>query len=212
MEKKEDVMAILKLYELRRDPEMRAARQWYFSKFAPRSARDIVALYRGGERASANFRMVVSYWDSAAALVMNDGIDRRMFLDANTEHIFVYAKIADFLPEVREMFREPDLFMHLETLCRSMPDFETKIANRRRLIAIWESSDAESPQFTKKYSVEEKRKDDANAYAKWTDEEDAKLKALFEEGETVDRLSMIFQRNRGSINSRLAKLGLRGGK
>jgi hypothetical protein len=137
MDKNNDVMAILKLYELRRDPEMRAARQWYFSKFAPKSAMDIVALYRGGERASANFRMVVSYWDTAASLVLNDGIDRKMFLDANSEHIFVYAKIADYLPEVREMFREPDLFSHLETLCRSMPDFEQKLAGRKRLISLW---------------------------------------------------------------------------
>ena len=130
-------MAILKLYELRRDPEMRAARQWYFSRFAPTSAMDIVALYRAGERASANFRMVVSYWDTAASLVVNDGIDRKMFLDANTEHIFVYAKIADFLPEVRSLFHEPDYFIYLETLCRSMPDFEEKMASRKRLIDIW---------------------------------------------------------------------------
>jgi hypothetical protein len=141
MDKSNDVMAILKLYELRRDPEMRAARQWYFSKFAPTSAMDIVALYRGGERASANFRMVVSYWDTAASLVLNEGIDRKMFLDGNTEHIFVYAKIADYLEEVRTLFREPDLFIHLETLCRSMPDFEAKMAGRKRLIEIW-SQDA----------------------------------------------------------------------
>jgi hypothetical protein len=141
MDKSNDVMAILKLYELRRDPEMRAARQWYFSKFAPKSAMDIVALYRGGERASANFRMVVSYWDTAASLVLNDGIDRKMFLDANTEHIFVYAKIGDYLPEVREMFREPDFFIHLETLCKAMPDFEQKLAGRKRLIALWATAD-----------------------------------------------------------------------
>src|SRR5262245_34079611 len=110
MDKSNDVMAILKLYELRRDSEMRIARQWYFSEFAPRSAMDIVSLYRDGERASANFRMVVSYWDTAASLVLNDGIDRKMFLDANTEHLFVYAKISEYLPEVRELFREPDLF------------------------------------------------------------------------------------------------------
>jgi hypothetical protein len=137
MEKHNDVMAILKLYELRRDPEMRAARQWYSSEFAPKSAMDLVALYRGGERASANFRMVVSYWDTAASLVLNGGIDRKMFLDANTEHIFIYTKIAEFLPGVREIFQEPDLFIHLENLCRSMPDFETKMASRKRLIAIW---------------------------------------------------------------------------
>jgi hypothetical protein len=137
MGKQEDTMAILKLYELRRNKQMRKARQWYFSDFAPTSAMDIVALYRGGERASANFRMVVSYWDTACSLVLNDGIDNKMFNDAGTEHIFVYAKIADFLPEVRELFREPDFLIHLETLVRSLPDAEAKMESRKRLIGLW---------------------------------------------------------------------------
>ncbi len=136
-------MAILKLYELRRDPEMRAARQWYFSAFAPASAMDIVGLFRGGERASAYFRMVTSYWDTAASLVLNGGVDRKMFLDANTEHVFVYAKIGDYLPDVREMFREPDFLIQLEQLVRSMDDFESKMESRKRLAALW--SGAERP-------------------------------------------------------------------
>jgi hypothetical protein len=141
MTKTGDTMAILKLYELRRNKQMRAARQWYFSEFAPESAMDIVALYRGGERASANFRMVVSYWDTACSLVLNDGIDRKMFLDANTEHVFIYAKIADFLPEVRELFREPDFLIHLEELVRSLPDYDAKMESRKRLIGIWSARD-----------------------------------------------------------------------
>lgn len=134
-------MAILKLYELRRDPEMRAARQWYFSAFAPVSAMDIVALFRGGERASAYFRMVTSYWDTAASLVLNGGVDRKMFLDANTEHVFVYAMIGDYLPDVREMFREPDFLIQLEQLVRSMDDFESKMESRKRLASLWTGAD-----------------------------------------------------------------------
>ena len=137
MGKSEDVMAILKLYELRRDEEMRKARKWFFSEFAPTSAMDIVALYRGGERASANFRMVTSYWDTAASLVLNGGIDQKLFLDANTEHVFVYAKIADHLAEIRLLFREADYLVHLETLVRSLPDFEAKMESRKRLSALW---------------------------------------------------------------------------
>ena len=140
MSKQEDVMAILKLYELRRDDQMRAARQWYFSEFAPKSAMDIIGLYRGGERASANFRMVTSYWDTAASFVLNDGIDKKMFVDSNTEYIFVYSKVAEFLPEIRDLFREPDYLIHLENLVRSLPDFEAKIASRKRLGEIWTKS------------------------------------------------------------------------
>lgn len=142
MSKQEDTIAILKLYELRRDEQMREARQWYFTDFAPASATDIVNLYRDGERASANFRMVTSFWDTAASLVLNGGIDRKMFLDANTEHIFVYAKIADHLPGVREIFREPDFLIHLENLIRELPDFESKIESRQRLISLWNKASA----------------------------------------------------------------------
>ncbi len=130
MDKQNDVMAILKLYELRRNKQMRKARQWFFSGFAPESAMDIIALYRDGERASAKFRMVVSYWDMAASLVLNGAIDEKTFLDANTEHIFVYAKIAEFLPEVREIFREPDFLKHLEELVLKIPGIEAKIEGR----------------------------------------------------------------------------------
>lgn len=137
MNKQQDTLAILKLYELRRDKQMREARQWYFSSFTPGSAADIVKLYRDGERASANFRMVASYWDTAASLVLNGGIDKKMFLEANTEHIFVYAKIADHLPGVRELFGEPDFLINLEMLCREMPDFEIKMAGRKRLAELW---------------------------------------------------------------------------
>lgn len=137
-------MAILKLYELRRDEQMRIARQWYFSDFAPESAMDILALIQGGERASANYRMVTSYWDTAASLVLNGGIDEKMFLDANTEHVFVYAKIADFLGEIRAIFRDDSYLIHLETLVKRLPHFDAKMASRRRLLEVWSAKSKDS--------------------------------------------------------------------
>ena len=143
MEKQTDVMAILKLYELRREPEMRAARQWYFTNFAPQSAMDIVALFRGGERASANFRMITSYWDMASSFVLNGGIDEKMFFDAGTEYIFVYAKIQPFLAEIRQMFQEPEFLIHLENLVQRTPGIETKLESRKRLAAVWTKNEKE---------------------------------------------------------------------
>jgi len=143
MDKQTDVMAILKLYELRRDEKMRQARAWYFSDFAPKSAMDIIKLYRDGEQASAYFRTVTSYWDMASSFVLNGAIDEKVFLDANTEHIFVYAKVAPFLAEIRQLFNEPEYLIHLETLVMKIPNIETKIENRKRLFAIWTKEDKE---------------------------------------------------------------------
>ena len=137
MDKQTDVLAILKLYELRRDEKMRAARSWYFSEFAPKSAMDIIALYRDGAQASAHFRMVASFWDMASSLVLNGGIDEKLFLDANTEHVFVYAKIQPFLAEIRQLFGEPDFLINLEQLVLKVPNIETKLENRKRLSALW---------------------------------------------------------------------------
>lgn len=144
MDKRQDMMAILKLYELRRDEKMRQARAWYFSEFAPQSAIDIVRLYRAGERASANFRTVTSYWDMASSFVLNDALDEKMFLDANSEHILIYAKIAPFLEEIRQLFGEPDYLINLENLVRKIPNLEAKLEARKKLIAIWTKDETAS--------------------------------------------------------------------
>jgi len=131
------VEAILKLYELRRDEKMREARIWYTTEFAPKSAMDIIALYRDGAQASANFRMITSYWDMASSLVLNGAIDEKLFLDANTEHVFIYAKIQPFLAEIRQMSQEPDYLINLENLVMRVLNVEAKLESRKRLAAIW---------------------------------------------------------------------------
>lgn len=142
MDRQTDVAAILKLYELRRDDEMRRARAWYFSEFQPTSAAEIVALTVSGERASAYYRMVSSYWDMAASLVNNGAIDEKLFLEANTEHLVVFAKIQPFLAEVRAIFKEPSYHQHLEQLVMKIPNVAEKLEMRRRLLAHWQKAGA----------------------------------------------------------------------
>jgi hypothetical protein len=135
--KQQDVQLILKLYELRRDEELRRARQWFFTEFNPQSAAEIVALMLSGERRSAYYRMITSYWDMAASFVNNGGIDERMFLDANTEHVAVFAKLEPFIAEVREAFGEQQYLTHLEQLIRRIPDAEGLLGRRRKLLSRW---------------------------------------------------------------------------
>lgn len=135
--KQSDVMAILKLYELRRDEEMRQARRWYFTEFTPTSACDIAKLVISGERESAYYRTVTSYWDMACSFVNNGGLDEKLFLDANSEHIFVFAKLQPFLPELRRLFSDPNYNAHLEQLVMRSANAEEKLESRRKLMARW---------------------------------------------------------------------------
>jgi hypothetical protein len=135
--KAQDALVILKLYEIRGESLMRTARAWFFSEFNPHSGREIVALLVSGEKQSAYYRMVSSHWEVAAALVNNKGVDERMFLDANSEHLVVFAKLQPFLQEIRETIGEPDYLAHLEQLVLKVPNVEKKLENRRRLIEQW---------------------------------------------------------------------------
>jgi len=48
----------LKLFELRREPVLREARQWFLADFNPESLEELISL-ASGER-NASFRMVIS--------------------------------------------------------------------------------------------------------------------------------------------------------
>ncbi|MGI8732542.1 MAG: DUF4760 domain-containing protein [Pyrinomonadaceae bacterium] len=135
--KTQDALVIIKLYEIRSEALMRAARSWFFSEFAPQSGKDIVALMLSSEKQSAFYRMVASHWEVAASLVNNGGIDEKLFLDANSEHLVVFAKLQPFIAEVRETIGEPDYLAHLERLVMRVPNVEKKLENRRRLIERW---------------------------------------------------------------------------
>ncbi|HSE20078.1 MAG TPA: hypothetical protein VLB68_00415 [Pyrinomonadaceae bacterium] len=133
----DDALVILKLYELRSEPLMRQARAWFFSQFQPQSGLEILALMQSGEKESAFYRMVSSHWEVATALVNSGGIDEKMFLQANTEHLVVFAKLQPFVEEIRETIGEPDYLANLETLVLKASNVERKLENRRRLLDRW---------------------------------------------------------------------------
>ena len=138
----DNALAILKLYEIRSEPLMRQARAWFFSDFHPRSGLEILALMQSGEKQSAFYRMVSSHWEVAAALVNNGGIDEKLFLEANSEHLVVFAKLQPFIAEIRETISEPDYLANLEKLVLKVSNVDKKLENRRRLLERWSTSKA----------------------------------------------------------------------
>lgn len=135
--KPQDALVILKLYELRSEALMRAARAWFFTEFKPQSGKGIVELLQSGEKQSAFYRMVTSHWEVAAALVNHGGIDERMFLAANSEHLVVFAKLQPFIVEIRETIGEQDYLANLEQLVMRAPNVQKKLENRRRMVGRW---------------------------------------------------------------------------
>ena len=121
---------IMKLYDLRREPVMREARNWFFT-FSPESIEDIQRAGMG--EYSAYYRMVTSYWDMACSLVNNGAIDEQMFADANAEQMFVFAKIQPFIGQIRELTKQPKYLANLEKYVMRQPDVESRLAHMREM-------------------------------------------------------------------------------
>jgi hypothetical protein len=140
MGKQADADLILKLYDLRREPVMREARNWFFS-FNPTTTAEYMEAMMGPQ--SGYVRMVISYWDMAASLVNNGAIDEQMFNDANGEHLFVFAKIEPILAELRQQWNQPEMLKHYETLVRRVPNNEQILAGIRERIKMIQGMMAE---------------------------------------------------------------------
>jgi hypothetical protein len=125
----ESATLLLRLFELRREPTMRAARNWFALEFNPTTAEEVMQALMGPN--SGHFRMVTSYWDMAASFVLNGAIDEQMFNDANGEQIGVFAKMEPFLAEYRTRLGNPKYLSQLEQVVMRRPGGKEQLAAMR---------------------------------------------------------------------------------
>ena len=133
MSKHEEADLILKLYELRREPTMRVARDWYFREFNPTSVGDVMATMFSEH--SGHLRMVWSYWDMAAGLVNHGAISVDLFDETNGEHIGVFSKVEPLLAEIRQALA-PQFLRNLEKLIDATPQGRERSSQMRERMKI----------------------------------------------------------------------------
>ena len=134
MSKQDEAGLILKLYELRREETMRKARDWYFLEFNPQAMAEYEqAMF---SEHSGYVRMVISYWDMAAALVNSGAISLELFDETNNEHIGVFSKIEPLLGQIRAAYA-PRFAANLEKLIDASPNGRERVAlMRERMKAV----------------------------------------------------------------------------
>lgn len=122
----------LKLFELRREPVLREARNWFVLQFNPESFDDLIAGARG--RRNDSFRMVLSYWNMAASLVTNGAIDADAFRAAHDEIFATFSKVHPFLTELRTASGEPEFCKDIESVVVAAPNAAAILERRRRVL------------------------------------------------------------------------------
>ena len=110
----DDVNLILRLYEMRRDDRMRAARSWYIENFKVRTIEEWTALCAPGTDANASYRMVTSYWEMVASFINTGVLNAELFYQSGRELLFTYARLRFVLPALREKLGNANELKNLE--------------------------------------------------------------------------------------------------
>lgn len=110
----EEARLLVELYNLRREPEMRKARQWWLTRFWPTCADDFMRVAMDfGSQENNWLRQARSYWGIATTFVLNGIISEKLFFEPAFcgELYFMFAKGRPFLEEIREKAKNRDLFL-----------------------------------------------------------------------------------------------------
>ncbi len=128
-----DAELILKLYDLRRETEIRKARNWWLADFWPETADDFFKVAHAmGTQENAWLRQVAGYWEMAASLVLHGTLNEALFLEPafSGEMFVIFAKLRPFLQDIREKMQNPGMLANIEKV------INLSEANQQRLAFV----------------------------------------------------------------------------
>ena len=105
-----DAELLLRLYEMRRDPELRRARQWFLTDFKPSGWMEIKLRYLSHTDEDRHFRMTTSYWEMVATLVNRGVLHAELFFDHTGEDIVTWERCKGWVEEARGDIRPTYLY------------------------------------------------------------------------------------------------------
>lgn len=124
----DDVNLIVKLYGMRREERLRQARAWFNASFKAKSLEDFASLCPPGSEQSASFRMVVTYWEMVASFLTTGVLNAELFYQSGREMLFVWERVRDITPLVREEYKHPNEYRNLELAAKAYIEWWTKQA------------------------------------------------------------------------------------
>ena len=135
-----DAELILKLYDLRRESEMRKARNWWVVSFSPESLDDFMKIATAlGTQENAWLRQVGGYWELAASLVHHGTLSQELFLEPSFsgEMFLIYSKVQPFLKDLREKMNNPAIFANVEKLITNSEGGMERVKQTQERLAMF---------------------------------------------------------------------------
>ena len=113
----QDADLVLRVYDMRREAVMRESRNAINGQFWPKSYEDVAAILKPEHPHTAAYRQVLSYWEMVYGMVRHGIVHADYFLESNTEGLFVFAKLAPYLDQLRKDY-SPNALRNCEWVSR----------------------------------------------------------------------------------------------
>jgi len=138
----DDAVVILKLYKLRGEPVLRAARKFMVSEFWPQNYDEFKNLMTSfGTEQNAWFRQALTYWNMAAAMVLQGAVNEDLFFACNGEPYFLWAKFGEYIPQARKEYIDREFLLSLEKLV-STPKAKARVKGLQERLAARRAAQA----------------------------------------------------------------------
>ena len=118
-----DADLVFRAYDLRREAVMRESRAAINKNFWPKTYADVQAVLKGDHPLNAPYRQTGTYWEMVYGVVKHGIVNPDYFLETNGEGLFLFARVAPLLEELRSDF--PASFRNAEWVSK-----ETEIGRR----------------------------------------------------------------------------------
>jgi hypothetical protein len=129
----------LKMYDLRREPKLRQAREWFFKNYFVETMDDFKRVAPMGTEQGAFAMMVLTYWDQACAYLNYGLLHEDLFFETSGEFFGVWERVKPLIAETRKLFLNKDFLGHLEKAAQRYEAWSEKrnpgnIANMRQFM------------------------------------------------------------------------------
>lgn len=122
----EQANLLLRLYDARREPKLREARDWFGANFHVKSLEDVQRICPPGTKENTYMRMVAGYWEMVASMVNRGLIEEEFFFENTGELWVVWEQMRPVAGEWRAMFSSPKFLSHLEEVAKRLEVWREK--------------------------------------------------------------------------------------
>ncbi len=104
----------LKVFEERREPRLRQARDWFFKNYFASTLEEAMKVAPMGTEEGTNLMMVLGYWEQTCALLNYGLLHEDLFFETAGEFFGVWERVKSHIEESRKMWNSRTFLTHLE--------------------------------------------------------------------------------------------------